>query len=51
MILPPEAIKEFQELYEKQYGEKLTEAKAREVGRELIELYSLAMGKPLSNNL
>ena len=43
MQLPDESIKEFQALYEKEYGQKLTWEEAREAAQNLIDLMEVLM--------
>ena len=43
MQLPDESIKEFQALYEKNYGQKLTWEEARDAAQNLIDLMEVLM--------
>lgn len=39
MKLEPEDIQEFKRIYEKEYGEKLSDAEAERCGRQLLAFY------------
>ena len=39
--LPPDTIREFQALYEAEFGVRLADAEAEKMARELLEFYSL----------
>jgi hypothetical protein len=43
--LPPESIREFQRLYEAEFGVRLPDAEAEEAARELLEFYALISGR------
>lgn len=46
-MLPPEAIQEFKELYEKRYGVKLSDEEASLRANNLFKLYKITyMGEP-----
>ncbi len=46
-MLPPEAIQEFKELYEKRYGVKLSDEEAALRANNLFKLYKITyMGEP-----
>lgn len=48
MKLTQQAIKDFQKAYEEDFGEKISEAKAEEMGIELIELFRIIY-RPIPN--
>ena len=41
MSLSKKAIDEFKEIYEKEFGEKISDAQAREMGENLINLFRI----------
>lgn len=41
MELSKQAIEEFKEIYYKEFGEKLSDEKARRIGEGLLELFSV----------
>lgn len=43
MKLPEESIKEFKEIWKKEYGTDLTDAQAKEYGEELMGFFKLLM--------
>ena len=43
--LSPEAIQEFKELWQKEFGEELSDAKASEEANDLLTLMRLAKGE------
>lgn len=49
MKLPPEAIAEFKELYERKCGVRLEDEEARLKAGEFLQLYGLSQGYQLSN--
>jgi len=46
MGITPEHLREFIEIYEKEFGERISEDEAREVAFRLVELYQV-LGEPL----
>jgi len=44
--LPPEAIKQFQEIYKEEFGEEISEDEARTIGKRLINLIKLLRQRP-----
>ena len=44
-MLPKEAIKEFQEIWKREFGEEISEEEASRRGIELIELFQLIAPK------
>lgn len=49
MNLPPEAIAEFKEIYERKHGVLLADDEARLKAGEFLSLYGLSQGYQLSN--
>ena len=47
MKLPQKSVQEFMNLYKAKYGKELTYDEAEEMGRELLELYSLSQNRPI----
>jgi len=45
-MLPPEAIEEFRQLYQRVFGEELNEADALERATQLLELYRAVYEAP-----
>ena len=45
-MISDERIEELRRIYKKEYGEQLTMEEARDMGRRLVELYTILM-KPL----
>jgi hypothetical protein len=45
MRLSPEAVREFIEIYKKEYGEELTYAEAEEMGANLLTFFMLIIPK------
>lgn len=50
MKIPDESIREFVHIYEKEFGEKLTEAQASEMAFRVLTLYEF-LAKTLPNEL
>jgi hypothetical protein len=50
MKLRPETLQKFMDLYEEEYGEKLSPAEAEEMASSLIHLY-LVLARPLPSEL
>jgi len=48
-MLSEQAIKEFQEIYLKTYGEELPFAQATEQATQMIQLYKVVLGFPCNN--
>lgn len=46
MKLPEKAVREFQEIYFKEFGEKLSYSEAEKMGQDLIGLFEIIM-KPI----
>lgn len=46
MRLPPAAIEEFRQLYEKRFGERLSDAEAFERAMKLFDLFCAVYGPP-----